>query len=385
MPGTSSTLDHEWSLLTSACSQHSDKEELRQAFSRSPVRWSELFDLADHHGVHPLLYQALSTFAEDLPSEEMRSLKQGYQQNLHKALLLSRELIRIVDCLHSRNIRVLPYKGLALAQLVYGDIALRQSGDIDLLIRSQDLAAICEAVAELGYSPHKVFSKGEEEHYLESGYECAFDAAAGRNLLEVQWALQPRFYAVDLNLDGVFQRAQTARVAGYPIVTPSLEDLFVVLSLHAAKHVWSRLIWLCDLARIGVLPDLNWKQIGAQAVELGIVRILRVTLILSNLLLKTSIPAEAENALPPDRGAAVMAQEVLLRMKSDSAFDVESLAYFRLMLQLRERRADQMRFLRRLAFTPGPGEWDAVRLPRPLFPLYRVVRLSRLASRLVRS
>ena len=34
-------------------------------------------------------------------------------------------------------------------------------------------------------------------------------------------------------------------------------------------------------------------------------------------------------------------------------------------------------------FTPGPGEWAAVRLPRPLFPLYRLVRLSRLAARLV--
>jgi hypothetical protein len=42
-----------------------------------------------------------------------------------------------------------------------------------------------------------------------------------------------------------------------------------------------------------------------------------------------------------------------------------------------------LRFLARLVFTPGPGEWQAVRLPRPLFPLYYAVRLFRLAAKLV--
>jgi hypothetical protein len=34
--------------------------------------------------------------------------------------------------------------------------------------------------------------------------------------------------------------------------------------------------------------------------------------------------------------------------------------------------------------TPGPGEWETMRLPRAAFPLYRVVRLARLASRFAR-
>ncbi len=65
------------------------------------------------------------------------------------------------------------------------------------------------------------------------------------------------------------------------------------------------------------------------------------------------------------------------------AYDVESVDYFRLMLRLRERQSDRIRFVSRLALTPGPKEWAAVRLPRPLFPLYRFVRLSRLAARLM--
>jgi hypothetical protein len=66
---------------------------------------------------------------------------------------------------------------------------------------------------------------------------------------------------------------------------------------------------------------------------------------------------------------------------SETAFNIESVAYFRLMMRLRERPADRVSFLQRLIFTPGPGEWQVVHLPAPLFPLYRLVRLSRLAAR----
>jgi hypothetical protein len=63
-------------------------------------------------------------------------------------------------------------------------------------------------------------------------------------------------------------------------------------------------------------------------------------------------------------------------------YDVESVAYFRLIGKLRERWRDRARFSARLLLTPGPGEWAAVRLPQPLFPLYRLVRLARVASKI---
>jgi len=80
-----------------------------------------------------------------------------------------------------------------------------------------------------------------------------------------------------------------------------------------------------------------------------------------------------------------LADEIQTHLMSDAVYNVESLAYFRLMMRLRERPADRRRFLQRLVFTPGPGEWQAVRLPAPMFPLYRLVRLSRLAARLLRT
>jgi len=62
--------------------------------------------------------------------------------------------------------------------------------------------------------------------------------------------------------------------------------------------------------------------------------------------------------------------------------DLESLTYFRLMMRIREQRRDRVRFASRLLMTPSVGEWEAVGLPDWLFPLYRGVRLVRVARRL---
>jgi hypothetical protein len=385
MPGTSAALESEWSLLPAACSSIPLPEKINRVLGllQNPIQWKSLFDLADRHGVQPLLYQALLGLEDMVPTEEMQALKQSYQTNLIKALLVSRELIRIVERLSELGLEVMPYKGPALAEVIYGDIAQRQSGDIDLLIRPRDLPRARDAVRDLGYVPHLAFSEAEEREYLKSGYEYAFDGAAGPNLLELQWGIQPRFYAVDFEMDGLFRRGVPVLVAGQPMKTLSAEDLFLVLSVHAAKHVWARLVWLCDLAQLMKTPTLKWDLIGSQARELGVVRILRVTMILANRLLGAAIPDAAQESLAQDAAALTLAEEIGRGIGAASEYNVESLAYFRLMLRLRERRADRLRFAQRLVLTAGPSEWRTVRLPAPLFPLYRLVRLSRLAARLV--
>ena len=279
----------------------------------------------------------------------------------------------------------MPYKGLALAEIVYGDIALRQAGDIDLLIHARDFARVRDAVGELEYVPHLNLSSAEEVAYLKSGYECAFDGPAGKNLLEVQWGIQPRFYAVDVDMGSIFQRGVDVTVAGCAMKSPSMEDLFLILSLHAAKHLWGRLIWICDLARLMQLSTLNWSLIGEQAEQLGIVRILRVSLILASHLSRAPVPSAADKHLAADTHAPKIAEEIEDCLLIETTINPESLEYYRWMVRLRERRIDRMRIVRRLVLTPGPGEWSTMRLPKPLFPIYRLIRLGRLGARVVRN
>jgi Uncharacterised nucleotidyltransferase len=383
--GVSAAIDAQWSILLAACSTlpHDQKQlRLRSVLSTS-VGWQEVFALAERHGVQPLLCQALEPLREAIPPKAMQELEQIYQTNLHKALLMSRELIRIVHHLRSFDLDVMSYKGAALAEFLYRDVALRQTGDIDLLVRREEFSRVQDALEKIAYVPQVRFSEVEQRAYLKSGYECVFDGPAGRNILEVQWAIEPRFYSVDFDMDGVFDRAVKVEVAGQEMKTPSAPDLFLILAVHAAKHAWDRLIWICDIARLMRPSSMDWDWIASRAASLGVLRIVNISMLLAHRLLGAAIPETAGKWFAEDEYSIRFVSRLQQKVMSAADSNVESVSYFRLAMQLRERLSDRLRFATRLALTPGPGEWKAVRLPPRLFPVYRVVRLARLLGRAV--
>ena len=84
----------------------------------------------------------------------------------------------------------------------------------------------------------------------------------------------------------------------------------------------------------------------------------------------------------PDQEVEAIGEFVSPFIAGERELDPESFSYFRLIMRVRERRRDRSRFLSRLLLTPGVGEWESVQLPDSLFPLYRAVRLLRVARRL---
>jgi hypothetical protein len=377
----SNPLPAEWNLVVAASSPEPRAVDLVSCLVEKPVDWDLVLRLANHHGASSLLYKSLGALDSNVPTTVLAMLRQKHESNIHRSLFIMRELIRIVNRLDSLGIEVTPYKGVVLSEVYYGDMAMRQSGDMDLFVHVADVPRIKSAVRDLGYTPRVPIPVEAEADYLASGYECTFDSPAGKNLLEVQWALQPRFYAVDFDMDGLFERAVTVNVGGRRLKTPSPEDLLLVLALHAAKHVWGRLIWMRDIAQTIKREDLNWNWIYSQSRALGIERIVNITLLLTARFLGVALPAAIEKTLVADDTTQALARQISATVAAGVTYEEEKLSYFRLMMSLRERKVDRLRFLSRLAFTPAPGEWKSVRLPKPWFPLYRLVRLARLLSR----
>jgi hypothetical protein len=155
-----------------------------------------------------------------------------------------------------------------------------------------------------------------------------------------------------------------------------------VLCVHAAKHVWVQLSWLCDIAQLVRTRQLDWNAIHDEARRLGIERIVSLNLLLAQKLLGSPLHSSRQTwAFQKDPSTAVL-DEILRIIERSAPYDTESLSYFRLMMRLRERWQDRGRLLWRLTVTPSVSEWSAVQLPQPLQPLYRLLRLSRLAKRL---
>lgn len=368
---------NEFNLLLACCSAASGTRRVRKAVDDS-VDWPRFFGIVEHHRVVPQVYRALSQCSDSVPDIELAALKSVYEENARKALWFTGELVRILDHLRGRGIEAIPHKGPALAQFLYDDVTARQFSDLDIIVRPPGVVRAKAALAELGYAPEICLTAREERAYIDSGYEYSFNGPHGDHLLELQWRILPRFYAVDSDSDDLFRRVELVSLGGRSFPTLSAEDLLLALCVHAAKHVWVQLSWLCDIARLIESAELNWEEIRESAGRLGIVRIVSLNLLLAEKLLDAQMPPGWPRS---DRRTQVLADEILQIIERSAYYHTESMAYFKLMVRLRERRRDRARFLGRLISTPSVSEWSAVRLPEPLFPLYRVVRLARLAKR----
>ena len=368
----------EFVFVVTCCSMR--KEELPKPSHNDP-KWTKVLELAEHHGVTPLVYRAISTQTGFVPAEVVEQLRHRYEHTARKNLRFTAEVFRILDCLEGHAIPAIPLKGPVLAETVYGDLALRDFSDLDVLIHSRDVRQAKGALQSLDYSPSTPLSDAEQRAYLAAGYECTFDGPAGRNLLELQWNILPRFYAVPFDIDELFTRSGSVPLCGRTVRALSPEDLFLALSAHAAKHAWVRLHWLRDIAGVVETQRLNWTTVIQRARQLGIARIAGVSLLLAQRLLHANLPEEAQTLCTADEEVLPLVKSIEEDLPDATEYNVESTRYFRLMMRLRERRVDRMRMLWRLVWTPGPGEWAVVRLPETLFPLYRVIRPFRLAAR----
>jgi len=356
-------------------------------WNRSALDWSEVLRLAEHHGVLPLVARNLIEHARGLPAEVERTLRSAYEANLRRSLWFTVELARIMQHFGRRQLRVVPYKGAVLAQSLYRNLGLRSFSDLDFLISSTDFGRAKQALAEIGYRPARDLTPAVERLWLRTGYERAFDSAAGKNLVEVQWALLPYFYGVDLGVEDLMARAGRTVVGGCEVPCLAPEDSLLVLCLHAAKHLWMRLIWLSDIAETlrtqSQAQTIDYSLAFGRARALGIDRILGVSFWLVKNVLRVQLPQAAEEMITADPRVSALGAEFAARLLRGASYDFESTEYFRLILKLRERRGDRWRYLWRLVWTPGVGDVAAVRLPEALFPLYRIVRMGRLMRKLV--
>jgi hypothetical protein len=358
----------------SACNRESDLT----AILASPLHWDSVLRLASHHRLLPALHSALYG-RDDVPASIRSAIGARFQNHERRVLRFSAELARIWRQFEQHKIPVLAHKGAALGQVLHGDPAMRKFGDLDFLVKAADVGRARVALQELGYAPKIQLSLRQEKEYLRTGYEHVFGLNAERNLVEVQWQIVPRFYSINFDMEAMFARSVDLDLDGLRLRTLGREDLMLVLCVHSAKHEWSQLGMVRDIATLARL-DLDWNWIESEAQRLGIVRILAVSLSLAESLLSLDsfVHQRFEAEICKVREIAAALQDKIIAGADD---DTESLRYFRAMMGLRERWQDRMRVAWRLAVTPSVGEWQAVGIPDSLFSLYRGVRAVRLLKR----
>jgi hypothetical protein len=315
-----------------------------------------------------------------LPEPFFTTLRRRYADNARQTLRLSRDLVQVARKFESRQISFLAYKGPTLAAALHWEVTERQFADIDVLVPASLVEDAQAALAELGYTSKSLIHAIREKSYIRSGYELAFDLPDAPNVLELKWNILPRFYAVHFDVAELFARSAVISVGGHPLPTLSVEDLFLVLCVHAAKHSWSELSLVRDVAQLISAQPLHWDVVREQASRLGIQRIVCINLTLARDLLGAEIPAPTQKEFEMEQPSADVLFRILSVASASQQVNTESISYFRSILRLRERWRDRGRFLWRLIFSSSTRQ--TVALPPWLSPLYFLIRMYRLAGRL---
>jgi hypothetical protein len=185
-----------------------------------------------------------------------------------------------------------------------------------------------------------------------------------------------------MDYECLWERLKPTSLAGKEVLTFSPEDLLLILCVHGAKHLWTNLIWVCDVAELlHVCKGLDWEWVMRQASTLGSQRMLLLGLFLAKSLLGAPLPEEIEKQVETDRmvkGLARQVQQRLSREPNGSPGLWESSIFH---LKARERLKDRICYCSRLAMSTTPGDWTFLPLPHPLFLLYYLIRPFRLAAK----
>jgi hypothetical protein len=121
-------------------------------FLATPLQWPLLLERAHSHQVYPLLYCNLRDLGfAGVPEAVQAELKGLYLASALRNQSLAEELARLLSLLGEAGIRVVPLKGVALAQSLYGDVAARVCVDIDILVPPANVVQAIDLLLPSGY------------------------------------------------------------------------------------------------------------------------------------------------------------------------------------------------------------------------------------------
>lgn len=346
--------------------------------------WEYVLRMALRHRVAPLVYRHLSDDRlEIVPEHILEQFRDRFDANRLRNLFLAGDLLKLLDELETHGISAIPYKGPVLAAFAYGDLALREFGDLDVLVRKKDVLRAREVLISLGYEPRQRMIGTQEAAYIRYDRQYPFVRDDG-NVVELHWTPTPRAVSFFLDPENLWGHTRQVRLGGGAVSTFGTEDTILILCVHGSSHLWERLGWICDVAElVQTSSDLDWELLVERAEACKVKRMLLLGLSLINDLLDVGLPENIMREVKADRTLLKLASQVRGHLFSENehsyqAFD--GMARWRFHLRTIERSRDKLMYCIHRATTPTQDDWELIPLPVALFPCYRLLRPIRLSA-----
>jgi len=362
------------------CARTQLNPEIKSKFKKlleKDLDWDYLTQRAFQHKLTPLLYWNLKEFQEEVPENIFKSLKESFQENVKKNLLMLGELLKLLNLFEKHGLNVIPYKGPLLAIYAYKNLGLRQFDDLDIFIHKSDVLKVKEMLISYGYNPQFELKGFKERRFIESQREYKFKNPKTMISLEVHWQFQGVSFS--LSDDPLFlgdpENVEIVKISNKEISSLSPENMLLILCIHASGHYWDRLSWICDVSELIQSYEINWEYILEKADKLGIKRLILVNLCLAVDLLDLNLPNTIHKHLESTtiQYLTFKVKKRIFMPNSDSLFQMADIRF-----NIREKRSHRIKDFLKIMFLPTNEEWDKSSL-KSFFPpfsyFYRFIQV----------
>jgi hypothetical protein len=253
-----------------------DAEGAHRLRSLTAADWVELWALLQAgEGLH-FLARRLQQLDVAAPHEYAEALR------AHTMAVAARNLhgrIELATVANAIDRPMLLLKGVDLADRLYRNLGLRPMGDIDFLVRRDDVCAYADHFRAHGYTvapePEAAILNSPRYHHL----LCI--SGNRKTTLELHWRLGGEHTDDGGELDGIWERALPIPQFASQAFVMAPEDLFLHLCLHLSRHTFeTSLTQIWDLAELIEAPHLpvDWARALRRAHEWNILKAVRVAL-----------------------------------------------------------------------------------------------------------
>jgi len=359
--------------------------------------WRAFAAFCDRHQLASIVYCRLRNLGSDqVPVALMEHLRCRFFEISARNYDLAQKVVELTAAFEEERIPVVAYKGAAVAKLAYGDLALRQFQDVDLLVRQTDVLRAVTLLQRRGFEPQRQdrwwLCRPEKPRHLKRAEEIPFRAPSQTYFVDLHWSLGPDYWrAFYPDIDGMWDRIERITLLQGSACTLCPEDLLLALCSHGAKHRWQQLKWLVDVTQLLERPEMNWSRVEEMVAHrpgAGVCAGLAVSL--AKELLDAQIPADAVRILRTNERTRAVASAI----RDEILWSGESTGdYYGTLLALQEQRLGRMRIRATTALRYPGGvfretlvqvthkERALIDLPEHFQFLYHVIRPIRLMAK----
>ena len=158
----------------------------------------------------PLAATALLSVEADLVPEDVRAaLRERVQLGALRAGIQVPELLAILEALEARGVAAIAYKGQTLSMLAYGRTGVRDSVDLDLVVRESDVTAAEEVLRARGYRRNSpgVLRPRVEAAWRKAWNETEFVSDDGWVVVDLHWRVCAARYPFRIDPTRLWSRA----------------------------------------------------------------------------------------------------------------------------------------------------------------------------------